>query len=150
MQANWPGPSALFWQTTCQPVLLWQTAQRPSHRFWKSLNRLLKVCDVPATSTVLNSLFSSFLLRPLTVLIKQTRQPVCAIKQSIYLDVYGPSPVRLPCFGRLLINPAHLPCFVNVLAISTHVEVHFLKIICLEQSTFLRCLWLFQNLLFTF
>jgi len=29
------------------------------------------------------------LLRPLTVLKKQTRQAVCAIKQSIFLDVYG-------------------------------------------------------------
>jgi hypothetical protein len=29
------------------------------------------------------------LLRPLTVLMKQTRQAVRAIKQSIFLDVYG-------------------------------------------------------------
>jgi hypothetical protein len=28
-------------------------------------------------------------MRPLTVLMKQTRQAVHAIKQSIYLDVYG-------------------------------------------------------------
>jgi hypothetical protein len=57
------------------------------HRYRKSLNRLRKVCYVPATSTVLIAFF--FLLQPLTVLMKQTRQPVCAIKQSIYLDVYG-------------------------------------------------------------
>jgi hypothetical protein len=57
----------------------------------KSLqNRLLKVCYVPATSAGLNRLlFFLFLLWPLTVLMKQTRQAVCAIKQSIYLDVYG-------------------------------------------------------------
>ncbi len=30
------------------------------HRHWKSLNRLLKVCYVPATSTVLIAFFSSF------------------------------------------------------------------------------------------
>ncbi len=30
-----------------------------------------------------------FLQPPLTVLIRQTRQTVCAIKQSIYLDVHG-------------------------------------------------------------
>jgi hypothetical protein len=44
---------------------------------------------VPATSTALITLFSSFLLWPLTVLMKPTRQPVHAVKQSIYLDVYG-------------------------------------------------------------
>ena len=59
------------------------------HRYRKSLNRLLKVCYVPATSADLIAFFFSFLLRPLTVLMKQTRQPVHAVKQSIYLDVYG-------------------------------------------------------------
>jgi len=59
------------------------------HRYRKSLNRLLKVCCVSATRTVLIAFFSSFLLQPLTVLMNQTRQPVCAVKQSIYLDVYG-------------------------------------------------------------
>jgi hypothetical protein len=53
------------------------------------------VCYVPATSAVLISLFSSFLLQPLTVIMRQTRQPVCAIKQSINLAVYG-------CKGRLI------------------------------------------------
>ncbi len=28
-------------------------------------------------------------MQPLTVLIMQTRQAVCAIEQSIYLDIYG-------------------------------------------------------------
>ncbi len=61
----------------------------------KSLqNRLLKVCYVPATSAGLPrvSFFFSFLfllLWPLTVVMKQTRQAVCVIKQSIFLDVYG-------------------------------------------------------------
>ncbi len=58
------------------------------HRYKKSLNRLLKVY-VPTTSAVLIAFFSSFLLPPLTVLMKQTRQPVRAVKQSMYLDVYG-------------------------------------------------------------
>ncbi len=58
------------------------------HRYWKSLNRLLKVCYVPATSTVLIAFFSSFfLLQRFTVLMKQTRQPIHAIKQSNYRDV---------------------------------------------------------------
>ncbi len=57
------------------------------HRYRKSLNRLLKVCCVPATSAILIAFFSSFLLWPLTVLMKQTRQPVHAVKQSIYLNV---------------------------------------------------------------
>jgi hypothetical protein len=48
---------------------------------------LLKICYVPATSAAHNRLL--FLLRPCTVLIKQTKQAVCAIKQSIFLDVNG-------------------------------------------------------------
>ncbi len=53
-------------------------------------NRLLKFCYVPATSTAHNRLlFFSFLLQPFTVLMKQTRQSVCTVKQSIFLDVYG-------------------------------------------------------------
>ncbi len=46
-------------------------------------NILLKVCDVSSTSTGLQRLL--FLLRPLTVLMKQTRQAVHTIKQSILL-----------------------------------------------------------------
>jgi hypothetical protein len=63
----------------------------------KSLqNRLLKVCYVPATRVGLNRLL--FLLQPLTVVMKQTRQVVFTIMQSIYLDVYGwhTSAVSLP------------------------------------------------------
>jgi hypothetical protein len=87
-----------------------------SHRYQKSLNRLLKVCYVTATSAVLTAFFSSFLLQPLTVLMKQTRQPVNAIKQSIYLDVYGSRVIlqrktsrkialwNLTC--KLILNPA--------------------------------------------
>ncbi len=44
---------------------------------------------MPATSAVLIAFFSSFLLQPLTVLMKETRQPVRAVKLSIYLDIYG-------------------------------------------------------------
>jgi hypothetical protein len=68
------------------------------HRYQKSLDRLLKVCYVPAASTVLIAFFSSFLQRPLTVLMKQTRQPVRPVKQSIYLDVYENITKRVkPC-----------------------------------------------------
>ncbi len=51
-------------------------------------NRLLKVCYVPTTSASLNRrlfFLYLFLLRPLTVLMNQTRQAVRAIKQSILL-----------------------------------------------------------------
>jgi hypothetical protein len=51
----------------------------------KSKNRLLKVGCVPATSTTFLAFFSFFLMWPLTVLMKQTRQAVHAIKQSILL-----------------------------------------------------------------
>ncbi len=53
----------------------------------KVQNRLLKVCYVPATCDSISRLL--FLRWPLTVLMMQTRQVVCAFKQSIYLDVYG-------------------------------------------------------------
>jgi len=53
-------------------------------------NRLFKFCYVPATSAAHKSLlFFLFLLQAFTVLMKQTRQAVRAIKQSIFLDVYG-------------------------------------------------------------
>ncbi len=56
---------------------------------------------MPATSAVLIALFSSFfaaLLWQLTVLMKQTRYLVHAIKESIYLDDYG---VRSQFVGSL-------------------------------------------------
>jgi len=40
---------------------------------------------VPATSATFLAFFSFFLLWPLTELMKQTRQAVCAIKQSRFL-----------------------------------------------------------------
>jgi hypothetical protein len=46
-------------------------------------NRLLKVCYVPATSAGRARLL--FLLQPLAVLMKQIRQAVCAVKQTILL-----------------------------------------------------------------
>jgi hypothetical protein len=41
---------------------LWATGidTHPNHRYRKSLNRLLKVCYVPVTSTVLIAFFPSF------------------------------------------------------------------------------------------
>jgi hypothetical protein len=51
----------------------------------KRKDRLLKVCYVPATSTTFLAFFLFFLLWPSTVLINQTRQAVCTIKQSILL-----------------------------------------------------------------
>jgi hypothetical protein len=51
----------------------------------KRKNRLLKVYYVPATSTTFLAFFLFFLLWPLTVLMKQTRQAVRLVKQSIFL-----------------------------------------------------------------
>ncbi len=78
----------------------------PAHRYRKSQNRLLKVCCVPATSTRLPRVSSSFsflflLQWPLTVLIKQTRQAVCKIKQYIYI---------LRCLWLPCCHVAMLPC----------------------------------------
>jgi hypothetical protein len=50
------------------------------------IKKLLKVCYVPATSATSSK---AFLLRPFTILMRQTRQVVHAIKRSIYLVVYG-------------------------------------------------------------
>jgi hypothetical protein len=47
------------------------------------------MCPLPTTSAVLIAFFPSFCAVTLTVLMKQTRQLVHAVKQSIYLDVYG-------------------------------------------------------------
>jgi hypothetical protein len=47
-------------------------------------NRLLKFCYVPTTSAVRNSLLFFVLLLSFTVLMKQTRQALCVIKQSIF------------------------------------------------------------------
>ncbi len=46
-------------------------------------NRLLKVCYVPATSVASSEAFS--LMHSITVLMRQTRQAVCAINQSTFL-----------------------------------------------------------------
>jgi len=60
--------------------------------------RLLKFCYVPPTSATSFKAFLAFLLQPLTVLMRQTRQAVRAINPSIFLrclcslvilDVYG-------------------------------------------------------------
>jgi len=58
-------------------------SQWENHRYRKTKNRLLKVCYVPGTST--GFLRFLFLMRPLTVLMKQTRQAGHTIKQSILL-----------------------------------------------------------------
>ncbi len=69
---------------------------------------------MPATSTGLPrvSFFFSFcflLLRPLTVLMKQTRQAVCAVKQPIFLDVYESKPVKQEVNGTVILPPLVFP-----------------------------------------
>jgi len=61
-------------------------------------NRLLKFCYVPATSAAHNRLlFFLFLLQPFTVLMKQTRQAVRAVEQSILLDVHECAVPSIEC-----------------------------------------------------
>jgi hypothetical protein len=72
-------------------LLLFSFSRVLSKDIERRKNRLLKFCYVPATSAAHNRLlFFIFLLRLFTVLMKQTRQAVHAVKQSIILDVYGP------------------------------------------------------------
>jgi hypothetical protein len=61
--------------------------------------------------------FFSFLLRLLTVLMKQTRQAVRAVKQSIFLDVYA-----------FLLNYSSYPNKVNLVVIN--------KLVCLLLTDF--------------
>jgi hypothetical protein len=62
---------------------------------------LLKVCYVPATSAASSKVFFLFFtLQPFTVQTRQTRQAVCAFKQSISLDVYGFYFLFLPWGGQ--------------------------------------------------
>jgi hypothetical protein len=51
----------------------------------KRKNRLLKVCYVPTTSTTFLAFLLFFMLWPLAVLKKPTRQAVPAVKKSILL-----------------------------------------------------------------
>jgi hypothetical protein len=54
------------------------------HRHLSNIDCLSLV--VPTTSATRNRLLSFlFLMRPFTVLVKQTRQAVCAVKQSVFL-----------------------------------------------------------------
>jgi hypothetical protein len=70
-----------------------QSVVKTAHRYWKTKNRLLKFCYVPATSAACSRLlFFLFLLWLFTVLMKQTRQAVRTIKQPIFLDVYDTGP----------------------------------------------------------
>jgi hypothetical protein len=52
----------------------------------------------PLQAQLITGFFSFFLLRQFTVLMKQTRQAVCAIKQSIFLDVYEATWERVVLF----------------------------------------------------
>jgi hypothetical protein len=65
------------------------------HRYGKAKIDCLSFVMCPLlVQLIIGFFFLFFLLRPFTVLMKQTRQAVRAIKQSIFLDVYGTS----PCF----------------------------------------------------
>ncbi len=57
-------------------------------------NRLLKFCYVPNTS---KTFLGFFLLWPLTVLMKQPRQALCAIKQSILVRCLYVDKMNWPC-----------------------------------------------------
>jgi hypothetical protein len=58
------------------------------------------VCYVPATNAAKTKFF---LLQPFTVLMRQTRQAVRAIKRSISLDVYGPPVLEKGLYLKILI-----------------------------------------------
>ncbi len=102
-----------------------------SHRAWhaiidiKSLQNIyLMVCYVPANSASLSMLLFIFiLLWPLTVQMKQTRQAVCAVEQSILLRcLCMPSSQKVNIaeeltidikVNRLLNGMCWLPCLLH-------------------------------------
>jgi hypothetical protein len=80
-----PVPAAGFKPQISKKSRLLKALFYKKHRYRKTKNRLLKFCYVPATSAArIKLLFFLFLLRPFTVLMKETRQAVGAINQSIY------------------------------------------------------------------
>jgi hypothetical protein len=70
-------------------------------------SRLFKFCYVTATSAHLQRLL--FLLWPLTVLMKQTRQAVCTVKQSILLRSHNAEKVE--AFGIRKPGPVQMHAF---------------------------------------
>ncbi len=58
------------------------------------------MCPLLAQLTI--GFFSLFLLQPFTVLMKKTR----AVKQSIFLDVYGTGPYCLPRMKEIVVPVA--------------------------------------------
>jgi hypothetical protein len=102
-------------------------------------------------------LFISFLLlQPLTVLMKQTRQAVRAIKQSIFFDVYEPTylTVNIGCY---LDTEEHHGVFTHQLQDVGQGQVGYVDVILLRVeheheafhggnlvamlSNFFHCLW---------
>jgi hypothetical protein len=62
---------------------------RLNHRYRKRKIDCSRFVMCPLLAPGFQGFFFSFLLRPLTVLLKQTRQGVRSIKHLYYLDVYG-------------------------------------------------------------
>ncbi len=92
----------------------------------------LKVCYVPATSSASSK---AFLLQLFTVLVSQTRQVVCAIKQSISLDVYDCMPMFLTlkklkklysCNRNVIITVHTVIIWFHTVIIAVHTVIQFI------------------------
>ncbi len=56
----------------------------------------------PLLAQLIVGFFSLFMLQPFTVLMKK----MCAVKQSIFLDVYGTGPYCLPRMQEIVVPMA--------------------------------------------
>jgi len=64
----------------------------------------------PLLAQPIIAFFSSFLLRPFTVLMKQTRQAVRAVKQSRFLDVYDWPVLPFRASGNSCVSKGDISC----------------------------------------
>ncbi len=93
------------WQeiTTSAFIMLWRPTltqgthlSRQAHRHLSNIDCLSFVmCPLLAPVLVVNRLLFFFFCGPLKVLMKQARQAVCAVKQSIFLRCLWPSRISI-------------------------------------------------------
>ncbi len=77
-----------------------------SHRYWKAKIDCLSFVMCLLLAQLIIGFFFLFFAAAFTVLMKQTRQAVCTIKQSIFLDVYGCSITTMFFFFSCFTQPS--------------------------------------------
>ncbi len=83
--------------------LLWHYQSPPPHRYRKTKIDCLRFVMCPLLAPIFQGFFFLFLMRPLTVLMIQTRQAICTIHQSILLRCLCPLPLSDTTLGLVTI-----------------------------------------------